>query len=548
MHTMNYMNLSKLKKMYEDVIYVSRITKVKNKKLRIILTVILANLVAAVDIGLILVFSAVIADSFQPDNILSFLVDIFLNNKFLIPVLVIFRFLFVYGQTINMKSLELEIHKNLRVHLLKEVFDKSNYSVSDAYFYVNELTGHITFFYGGITAFFMSLIQIFAYGYYLFDSNYQTLFFFLGGILVLYYPLIKIIEKSRNFTDKSYWMNLSLSKEIEKIVENMFLIKILNKDKKEIDNFETTIENINSVDLKNIIWKSFSGFLPNFLTMFVLGILISYENIVKSLTLDFIGVTLRLFQQLGALSNSFNNLLNSQIHIKHFANLDKNKATVNRDNYIPDSKKHNELAVKIDNLKFKYFNSDEYIFNDINCEIKINEHTLITGANGTGKSTLLGLIAGVLIANEGKINVSSSKFGYIGATPFIFNDSLRENLIYGNTNKISDELLINKMKEFDLFKEESSYDLDRIVSNKSLSSGQMQKIAFIRALIGGIEILLLDESTSNLDVKTKDFIFNLLEKEKITIINSTHDPAMFKNANNHIKIEIVNEERKLISS
>ena len=70
---MNYMNFSKLKKMYEDVIYVSRITKVKNKKLRIILTVVLANLVAAVDIGLILVFSAVIADSFQSDNILSFL-------------------------------------------------------------------------------------------------------------------------------------------------------------------------------------------------------------------------------------------------------------------------------------------------------------------------------------------------------------------------------------------------------------------------------------------------------------------------------------------
>ena len=58
-------------------------------------------------------------------------------------------------------------------------------------------------------------------------------------------------------------MNLSLSKEIEKIVENMFLIKILNKDKNEIDNFENTITNINSIDLKNIIWKSFSGFLPN---------------------------------------------------------------------------------------------------------------------------------------------------------------------------------------------------------------------------------------------------------------------------------------------
>tara|TARA_B100000575_G_scaffold12699_1_gene9187 strand:+ start:5781 stop:7409 length:1629 start_codon:yes stop_codon:yes gene_type:complete len=540
------MRFNKFKKMYRDIIYVSRITKVKNKKLRIILTVVLANLVAAVDIGLILVFSAVIANSFQSDNILSFIVELFLDNKYLIPLLVVVRFVFVYAQTINMKSLELEIHKNLRVHLLKEVFDKSNYSVSDAYFYVNELTGHITFFYGALTAFFMSLIQIFAYGYYLFDSNYQVLFFFLGGILLLYFPLLKIIEKSRSFTDKSYWMNLSLSKEIEKIVENMFLIKILNKDKNEIDNFENTVANINSIDLKNIIWKSFSGFLPTFLTMFVLGVLISFESIVKSLTLDFIGVTLRLFQQLGALSNSFNNLLNSQIHIEHFANLDKNKASVNRDNYIADSEEYPKLAVKIDSLSFKYFNSEEYIFKNITCEIKRNEHTLITGANGTGKSTLLGLIAGVLVANEGKIHVTSSKFGYIGATPFIFNNSLRENLVYGNENKIADEVLLSKLHEFDLFKEESSYDLDRLVSNKSLSSGQMQKIAFIRALIGGIDILLLDESTSNLDTKTKDFIFNILENEKITIINSTHDPAMFKNANNHIKVEIIDEERKLI--
>ena len=56
------MIFKKLKIMYEDIIYVSRITKTKKKKLRIVLTVILSNLVAATDIGLILIFSAIIAD------------------------------------------------------------------------------------------------------------------------------------------------------------------------------------------------------------------------------------------------------------------------------------------------------------------------------------------------------------------------------------------------------------------------------------------------------------------------------------------------------
>ena len=59
-------------------------------------------------------------------------------------------------------------------------------------------------------------------------------------------------------------MNLSLSKEIEKIVENMFLIKILNKDKKEIDNFESTIKNINSIDLKILFGNHLVGFSQPF--------------------------------------------------------------------------------------------------------------------------------------------------------------------------------------------------------------------------------------------------------------------------------------------
>jgi ABC-type multidrug transport system fused ATPase/permease subunit len=517
----------KLKIMYKDIIYVSRITKTKNKKLRIILTVILSNLVAATDIGLILIFSAVIADQFQSDNVLSFLVELFLNNTFLVPVLVVMRYVFTYAQSINQKLLELEINRNLKVHLLEEVFDKSNYSISDAYFYVNELTAHITFFYGAITSFLMSSIQVLAYSYYLYRSDPLTILYFFGGVIVLYLPLKKIISRSRKYTDETYWKTLTVSKEIEKIVENMFLIKILKKDKLEIQKFNNLLSDLNNIGLRHTIWNSLSGFLPTFLTLFVLGVLISFKNVVEKLTLDFIGVTLRLFQQLGAISNSFNNLLNSQIHIKHFSNVEKNKISVNRENYSNELLDDSELAVDIQNVSFKYFNSDDYIFKDI-------------------KSTLLGLIAGVLLAEEGKIITSSPRFGYIGATPFIFNDTLRNNLVYGNDIKILDELLIKKLNEFDVFKEQSSYDLDRVISNKSLSSGQMQKIAFIRALISGIDILLLDESTSNLDVKTKDFIFEILSKEKVTIINSTHDPSIFKDSTNHIKIELVDEERKLI--
>lgn|GEM_PF-2660498 len=540
--------ISKLKIMYNNIMYVSKITRTRNKKIRILLTVFLANGVAAVDILLILVFSSVITNIVDSDNILGIFLEFFLQNKYLIPLLVLARFIFVYIQSINMKLLEFDINRNLKVKLLDEVFDKSNYSVSDAYFYVNELTSHLTFFYTAFATFLMSVIQIIAYGYYLVVSDINTLIYFMGGIVILYFPLRTIISKSRKFIDEAYWKQQSLSTVIEKVVENMFLIKILKKDKEEIFKFDSDLRDFNDVSIKHIIWTSASGYLPTFITMFVLGVLVSFSNIIKGLTIDFIGVTLRLFQQFGALAGSINNLLNSQVHIKHFTNLEKNKVSINKNNYVILSHIDENTAIKLENISFKYFNSDDYIFKEIDLSIPINTHTIITGPNGSGKSTLLGLISGVLYSESGLIKINSSKLGYIGATPFIFNDTLRENLLYGNEHIISDKILMKKLKEFETFREESAYDLDRVVTNKSLSSGQMQKIAFIRALIAGVEILLLDESTSNLDDKMKKLIFDILSNEtNLTIVNSTHDPNSFEDASNHIKIEIEDEKRYLNS-
>jgi ABC-type bacteriocin/lantibiotic exporter with double-glycine peptidase domain len=83
------------------------------------------------------------------------------------------------------------------------------------------------------------------------------------------------------------------------------------------------------------------------------------------------------------------------------------------------------------------------------------------------------------------------------------------------------------------------------VSSRSLSSGQMQKIAFIRALLSDIDILLLDESTSNLDIETKQLIFEILKKKKITIINSTHNYLDFT-FDFHMRIVYKNQKRQIL--
>ena len=127
----------------------------------------------------------------------------------------------------------------------------------------------------------------------------------------------------------------------------------------------------------------------------------------------------------------------------------------------------------------------------------------------------------------------------------IINSNIRENILYGNEKNFSDDLLIDYIEKFKVFNEGDVINLDKRISNKMLSTGQMQKISFIRALISGVDILVLDESMSNLDLNSKKLIFDILNEKELTIINSTHSPEDFQGYDNHIVISIENNLRKV---
>ncbi len=532
------------KKIISDVKYVSKLTGTHNKKLIIAKAVIFSQICAFFDIMIILLFAAILTGSFNLDNVLSPIIEFVLDYKIILPLIVFFRFYFIYLQNIMLKTLELEVRENINVFLLKEVFDKRNYSIADGFFYLNVLSGHISYFYSNLTNFINSVLQVIAFSVYLVISDIRTVVTFGLGALVLVYPTKILLKKARGYMHESYQFNQQSNQEVQRIIENMFLIKLLKKDKEEIKSYHDTFREYSSTTLKNHKYGAINSFLPSFTTMFVFSALMTVGSVAKAITLDFIGVTLRLFQSLGAITNSINQIINSHVHMEKFNEMEKNKISVHKNNFVPENlpKKY---AIKIEDLSFKYFNSDEYIFENINLEIAKNTHTIITGPNGSGKSTLLGLIAGVFYSQKGKVYANNKKFGYIGATPMIFTGSLKENILYGNDGTWSDKEILDYLKLFQIFKEESNYDLEKNIDNKSLSSGQMQKIAFVRALLSEPDILILDESTANLDDASRKLIFELLSNKKVTIINSTHDPENFENVDNHLKIEIVDEQRKL---
>tara|TARA_B000000565_G_scaffold193374_1_gene147833 strand:- start:20727 stop:22346 length:1620 start_codon:yes stop_codon:yes gene_type:complete len=534
--------VKQVKQIIQDVIYISKITKTKNKKILTIISVVLSQITALTDISIIAIFSVLIAEQYTSLGFVNNILDFFVENKIMIIVLVSFRYIFQYLQKTILYRIELSVNKNLKIHILKEIFDKRNYSVADSYYFINVISMHVSYFFSSFASFLNNILQIVVYTAYLVVADINTVFVFGVGVSVLAYPIKKILDKARLFMHESFEKGQESNKEVERVVDNLLLIKILKKDDYEIDRFSNTIQEYIYNLYNNFKFGVINSFLPSFFTLFMLSTILALTSYAKSLTLDFIGVTLRLFQTLSNLTTSLNQIINSHVHIEKFYEIEKNKQIENTNNF----KIINEDIIGLKEVSFKYLNSEIEIFENLSFEINRNTHTVITGANGSGKSTLLGLLAGVFYPNDGEVYSFSNKFGYIGATPLIFNSTLHDNIMYGNDLQVEDENIIEILRTLQTFKEEQNYDLKNIISNKTLSSGQMQKIAFVRALVAKPDILLLDEATANLDESSKEAIFDILTNQKITIINSTHDPDRFKNVDLNLNIDIKNEKRVIV--
>ena len=532
--------MKKYKQISRDVILISKLTKVTKKKIRLILSVILSNITVFADILIILVFANLLSgDQSETSNYYIF-ISIIVENLYLLPLLVIFRTGIVLVEKVNIQSLQLQVQKNLQLHILNEIYKKGNYSLADATFYVNTLSGHLSYFYGALAGMANSLIQIVVYASFLVFTDFQTISAFAIGGLILFFPTRALLKLTRKYMHESYTFAQQTGRDIQRVIQNLFLIKILKTSKQELNLYEKTITNYQTAQFRNLAYGTLNSLFPNFITILTISILVSFFKFANYLTLEFLGITLRLVQTIGNANAGLNMLVNTSVHIEKFIEFENNKLVINSEYYKIDQ--NIEYAVIVKNLDFKYFNSEENIFKNINLKIEKGKHTVITGPNGSGKSTLLGLLSQIYYPQAGDIEIFTKKIGYVGVTPLILDGTLKENLIYGNEkHEIKDIELYEMLKLFRLFDDEK-YNLNLFISNRTLSSGQMQKISFIRSLLSNTELLLLDESTSNLDTQTRELIFNVLKNKNITIINSTHNHEEFE-YDHHIKIEYDNDYR-----
>ena len=216
-----------LKKFVSETAYVSKLTRVNKKKLRIVFSALFSNITVALDILIIVLFSNFFVQSTYQNEV----IDYFLERTFYLPYLVFFRFLLVIFDKLNIKKLQINVSENLKDYLINDIYKRSNYSIADANFYINQLTEHVSYFYGAFALTLSSILQLFVYILFLLTTDFENFsIFMLVGVLI-YLPTILFLKKGRYYTDESFKFGKQLSRSTQRIIDNIFLIKALNTKK-----------------------------------------------------------------------------------------------------------------------------------------------------------------------------------------------------------------------------------------------------------------------------------------------------------------------------
>ncbi len=188
------------------------------------------------------------------------------------------------------------------------------------------------------------------------------------------------------------------------------------------------------------------------------------------------------------------------------------------------------FLVSFKNVFFKYSNSNKFILNDINFKIKQKEFIGIIGETGSGKSTLINITLGLLNPNKGIFIKNYHRAGFVPQSPYLIDDTIKNNIALGIDNKKIDMDFIQKCL-FDVqlseFIKSQPNGIDSLVGEKGtrISGGELQRLALARALYVKPDIIILDEPTSSLDKNTERKILAILKNlsKKLTIIIVTHN-------------------------
>ena len=373
---------------------------------------------------------------------------------------------------------------------------------------------------------------------------------FMLALFPIMFIVLKIYNKLSIDSIKGYRRKFSQSNGIiNENYQNLEIIKAFNKEKESIEDWNNHNEErykywkkLNLVD--SLLLHNITGV---FRIVIFIGIVYYYSyshfNNVYGITLGmvylFINYTTDIIYRIADFTMGISNYIRAQgaaINIQEILKLE-----VEEDN-------HNDITgddfrgnIKFEDVYFSY-KDDFYVLRDLNLEIKENQTIAFVGHTGSGKSTIMNLIVkfysttkGNVLINGRNINDYSKEYlrektAIVLQDSFLFEGTLLENITTSNDEKIAREALSRVGGDFIL--ENRSLDSKVEVGGNNFSTGEKQLICLARALAKDPKILILDESTANIDSETEQNVSRAIEelKQGRTTLIIAHRLSTIKNA------------------
>ena len=373
---------------------------------------------------------------------------------------------------------------------------------------------------------------------------------FMLALFPVMFIVLKIYNKLSIDSIKGYRRKFSQSNGIiNENYQNLEIIKAFNKEKESIEDWNKHNEErykywkkLNLVD--SLLLHNITGV---FRIVIFIGIVYYYSyshfNNVYGITLGmvylFINYTTDIIYRIADFTMGISNYIRAQgaaINIQEILKLE-----VEEDNHNDITEDDFRGNIKFEDVYFSY-KDDFYVLRDLNLEIKENQTVAFVGHTGSGKSTIMNLIVKFYSATKGNVLINGrnindyskeylrEKTAIVLQDSFLFEGTLLENITTSNDEKIARAALSRVGGDFIL--ENRSLDSKVEVGGNNFSTGEKQLICLARALAKDPKILILDESTANIDSETEQNVSRAIEelKQGRTTLIIAHRLSTIKNA------------------